>query len=140
MLGLREHIGREVAGIAVGGDDQDFGGSGDEVDTHLAREQLFGGGHVDASGTDDAVRARYGAGAIRKGCDRLRATHLENAAHAQQMGRAQNLGYGPRAADTDVLHARHLCRNDGHHQGGGQRITAGRDVGRHGIERAHDLA
>ena len=44
VLGLRQHVGREVARIAIGGDDEDFGGAGDEVDPDLAGEQLLRGG------------------------------------------------------------------------------------------------
>ena len=61
VLGLRQHVGGEVARIAVGGDDQDFGGAGDEVDADFAREQFLRGGDIDVAGTDDAV----GRGTVR---------------------------------------------------------------------------
>ena len=58
VLGLREHVGGEMARIAVGGNDQNFGGSGNEVDADFAREQFLSGGDIDIAGADDAVGAR----------------------------------------------------------------------------------
>ena len=78
VLGLRQHVGGEVARVAVGRDDQDLGGPGDEVDAHLAGQQFLGRGHVDVAGADDAVGARHGAGAEGEGGDGLRAAHLEH--------------------------------------------------------------
>ena len=77
MLGLGQHVGGEVARIAIGGDDQDFGGAGDEIDADFAGEQFLGGGDVDVAGADDAVGAGHGAGAEGEGGDGLRAAHLE---------------------------------------------------------------
>ena len=91
VLGLGEHVGGEVARIAVGDDDQDFGGAGDEIDADFAGEQLLGGGDVDVAGADDAVGARDGAGAEGEGGDGLRAAHLEDVADAEQGGGADRL-------------------------------------------------
>ena len=66
------------ARIAVGGDDQDLGRPGDEVDPDFAREQLLGGRDVDVAGADDAVDARHGRGAEGERRDGLRAAHLKD--------------------------------------------------------------
>ena len=77
MLGLRQHVGGEVARIAFGGDDQDLGGAGDEIDADFAGQQFLGGGDIDVAGADDAVGARHGARAEGESRDGLRAAHLE---------------------------------------------------------------
>ncbi len=78
VLGLRQHVGGEMARIALGGDDQDLRGPGDEIDSHFARQQFLGRRHVDVAGPDDAVGARHRARAVGEGRDGLRAAHLEN--------------------------------------------------------------
>ena len=98
MLGLREHVGGEMSRVAFGGDDQDFGGTGDEIDADFAGEQFLCGCDVDVAGTDDAVGARNGSRAEGESCDGLRAAHLEDLAHAEQRGRAEDFGDGPRRA------------------------------------------
>ena len=128
-------------GSPSAGDDEDLGGAGDEIDADFAGEQFLGGGDVDVAGTDDAVGARHGAGAVGEGGDGLRAAHLEDVRDAQQGGGAEDFGHGPCGQATQMLaHARDLRGDDGHHEGGGQRIAAGGDVGGDGIERADDLA
>ena len=92
VLGLRQHVGGEVARIAFGGDDQDLGGAGDEIDADFAGEQFLGGGDVDVAGADDAVGARHGARAEGEGRDGLRAAHLKDVTHAQQGRGAEDFG------------------------------------------------
>ena len=89
MLGLRQHVGGEVARVAVGGDDQDLGGTGDEVDADFAGEQFLGGGDIDVAGPDDAVGARHGSRAEREGRDGLRAAHLEDVAARRAIARCR---------------------------------------------------
>ena len=116
VFGLGEHVGSEVARVAIGGDDEDLGGAGDEIDADFAGEELLGGGDVDVAGADDAVGARDGAGAEGEGGDGLRAAHLEDVvATPSRVGRAEDFGDGARRGDADVGHARHLRRNHGHH-------------------------
>ena len=55
MLGLRENIGGDPRGISVGRDDDDFSGSGDEVDTGFARDQFLCSRDVNVAGSDDSV-------------------------------------------------------------------------------------
>ena len=89
MLGLRQHVGGECTRIAVGGDDQDLGGPGDEIDADFAGQQFLGGGDVDVAGADDAIGARHGARAEGEGRDGLRAAHLKDVVHAQQVARCR---------------------------------------------------
>ena len=140
MLGLREHVGREMPRIAIGRDDEDFGGSGDEIDADLAGEQLFRGRDVDVARSDDAVGARHRASAVGEGRDGLRAAHFENVLHAEQVGRAEDFGHGTRRRHTNGGDAGDLRGNDGHQQRGGQGIAARGNVGGHGVERTHDLS
>ena len=49
VLGLRQHVGGDMARIAVVGDDHDLGGSGDKVDADFAREQLLRGSDIDVA-------------------------------------------------------------------------------------------
>ena len=127
-------------GIAICGDDQNLGWAGHEVDADFPRQQFLGGGHVDIARSNDAVGAGHGARAEGECRDGLRSAHLKNLIHTQELRSAQNLAHRPRAGHANVGHARDLRGNDGHHQRGGQRITARRDVGGHGIERPHHLA
>jgi hypothetical protein len=139
VLGLRQHVGRQMPWIAVGGNDQDFSGASHEVDAHIARKQLLGRRHVDAARSHDAVRARHGARAVGEGRDGLRAAHLKYPLHSQKVRGTQDLRHAVRAGHADIGHAGHLRRNHGHHQRGWQRIASRGNVGCDGIERAHDL-
>jgi hypothetical protein len=111
VLRLRQHVGGEMARVAVGRDDEDFGGAGDEIDADFAGEQLLGGGDVDVAGADDAVGARHGAGAVGEGGDGLRAAHFEDVLDAEQTGRAEDFGPPALARRRRCSDARHLRGN-----------------------------
>ena len=116
--------------VAVGGDDQDLGRSGDEVDAHFARQQFLGGGHIDVARADDAIGARHRARAEGESRDGLRAAHLENAARTPSRCAVPRIsGTGRGTGHANVRHAGHLRRNHGHHQRGGQRIAARGNIG-----------
>ena len=85
------------ARIAIGGDDQDLGGPGDEVDAHLARQQLLRRGHVDVARARRCGPPRHRARAEGERRDGLRAAHLEDVRDAQQRRRAEDLRHRPRA-------------------------------------------
>ena len=101
-----------VARIAVAGDDQDLGGTGDEIDADFAGEQFLGGRDVDVAGADDAVGAR-----ARCGCRRRRrrwpARRPSERRGARPAGRAvpKTSSTGLRAGDADVGHAGDLRRD-----------------------------
>ncbi len=139
VLGLGEHVGGEEPGIALGGDDEDLGGTGDEIDADISREQLLRRGYVDVSGTYDAIGARDGFGSVSKSRDGLRAAHLEDLVDAEDVRGSVNLVDSLGAGYADVLHARHLRGHGGHDQRGRERIAAGGDVAAHGVQRPHDL-
>ena len=83
MFGLGEHVGGEESRIAFSRDDEDLGGSGDEVDADFAGEQLLGRRDIDVAGSDDAVGARHGFGSVGESGDGLRAAHLEDLVDAE---------------------------------------------------------
>ena len=128
-------------GLAFGGDDQNLGWPGDEIDADLAREQLLRGGDVDVARSDDAIGA----------WNRLRADRRTRRSRARRPSETQcrppSSAAVPRISATGggdvtqiVRHARHLRRNHRHHQRRGQRITARGNVGGDRIEWAHDLS
>ena len=125
VLGLRQHVRGDPLGIAFRGDDDDFGGAGDEVDAGVARDQLFRGGDIDVSGTDDAVDARDRFRSVGQRRDGLRSAHLEEMRDAEPGGDAQDLRAGMRAGDAGGLDAGDLRGNHVHQQRGGQGIAAG---------------
>ena len=74
VLGLRQQIGRDPAGIAGAvGDHQHFRWSCDHVDADLAEHQPLGGGDIGVAGADDLCDRRDGRGAIGQCRHRLRA-------------------------------------------------------------------
>ena len=78
MLGLREHVGRDVARIGVIGDDDYLRGSGDKIDSHFAGEQLLRGGDVNVARTNDTIYFGNGRGAEGERGDGLRAANPED--------------------------------------------------------------
>jgi len=102
VLCLGEHVGGEMGGVSIGGDNQDLGGAGDEVDADFAGQEFLGGGNINVTGTDDAVGARNRARSEGKGGDSLRAAHLKNLAEAEDPGRSEDLGYRFRAGDANI--------------------------------------
>ncbi len=140
MFGLSEHIRREVTRVGVGGDDQDFGRAGDEVDSDIARQQALRCRHIDVAGADNAIGARYSLRAVGERRDGLRAAHSKYLAQAEPMRDAIDFVYRLRAGDADVRHSCDLRRDSRHNQRGRERITAGGNVGTDCIERPNDLA
>ena len=63
--------------IGLRGDDQNLGGTGDEIDPDFARKQFLGGGDIDVARADDAVGAGNGFRAVGEGGDGLRPAHLK---------------------------------------------------------------
>src|SRR5436309_2879797 len=82
----------DVGGVALGGDHEDLGGAGNEVDADFAGEELLGGGDIDVAGTDDAIGAGDGAGAEGEGGDGLGASHLKYVADAEERGGPEDFG------------------------------------------------
>ncbi len=122
------------------GDDDDFGGTRDEVDAGFAGDQFFRGGDINVTRPNNAIDARHSFRSEGQSRDGLRAAHLKEVRDAEPGREAENLGAGPRAGDADGLDAGDLRGNHVHQQRGGQGISAGGRVCAHGIERAHDLA
>src|SRR5579885_2594564 len=140
VLGLREHVGGEPLRVALSREDDNFGGSGDEVDAGLAGDELFGGRDIDVAGANDAIDAGHGFRAVGQRGDGLGTAHAEEVRHAEPFREAQNFRAGVRASGADGFHSGHLRGNHVHEQSRGQRIPAGGRIGAHGIERADDLA
>ncbi len=139
MLGLGEHIGGDKVGLGLGGNDQDLGGTGHEIDADLARKQFLGGGHIDVTGSDDAVGTRNGLCAIGESRDGLRAAHAKNLIDAQVVRRGIDFVDRLRTGYADIFHAGGLGRNSRHDQGRGQWIAARRDVAADRVQRPDDL-
>ena len=73
VLGLRQQVGRDPGGIVSGvGDDQDFGGAGDQVDPHLAEQLTLCLGHPGVAGPGDLVDRTDRPGPPGERRDRLR--------------------------------------------------------------------
>ena len=91
MLGLRQQIGGDPAGIAgVVGDHQHFRGAGDHVDADLAEHLPLGGGDIGIAGADDFRHRRDRRGAVGQRRHRLRAADAIDFGHAAKMGGRQH--------------------------------------------------
>ena len=119
MFRLREQIGGDenrVAGRV--GDHEDLGGSGDHIDRDHAENLLFGFCDEGVAGADDLVDLRDALGAVGERGDRLRASDLENAVDARDVGGGEDRGI-----DLSVLAGRRH-HHDGFAAGdlGGDRV------------------
>ena len=67
MLGLGHQVGRDHHGLGRGiGQHADLGGTGDHIDTHVTRDNLFGSGDKGVARAGDFVDARNGLGTVRQ--------------------------------------------------------------------------
>ena len=77
VLRLGQHVGRQAPRVALRRDDHDFRGAGYEIDSHFARQQLLGGGHVNVARAHNAVRFGDRARAEGERRNGMRAAHFE---------------------------------------------------------------
>ena len=131
MLGLRQQIGGDPAGIAaVVGDHQHLGGTGDHVDADLAEHQPLGGGDIGVAGADDLGDRRDRRRAVGQRRHRLRAADAIDFGDAAEMRRRQHqrieLAVRRRHHHHHARHARDLGRHRVHqHRGRIGRGAAG---------------
>ena len=123
MLGLRQQIGRDPAGIAgVVGDDQHFGRAGDHVDADLAEHQPLGRGDIGVAGADDLRHRRDRRGAVGERRHRLRAADAVDLGDAAEMRRRQHqrieLAVGRRHHHHHAADARDFRRHRVHQHRG----------------------
>ena len=128
MLGLAEQIGgAEFAVDRVVGNDQRFGGAGEQVDADAAEQLALGLGDIGIAGADDHVHGRDRFGAERHGRHRLHAAEHENLVGAAEMHGGDDRRMRPalerRRAGDDAFHAGNLRRDDRHVRGGDHRVT-----------------
>ena len=126
MLGLRDQVGRDVAGIrGVVGDDRHLGRAGLAVGAHHAAQHPFGRGHVDVARPGDDVGRRAVRRAVGEHRQRLCPAGRVHLAHAEQRARGQHDRMRPPAVASlrrrrhrDRADARDLGRDDVHHDRG----------------------
>ena len=136
VLGLGDEVGRDASGVCRRRcQDHALRRPGGQVDADLAADLDLRRGHPGITRPDDPVHG-FEAGirqSVRKRPDRLRAAGHNEGVDLEQAGgpqedrvvHARAIGGG---GDDDPLHARDLCRDDGHHQGRRIRSRATRDV------------
>jgi hypothetical protein len=141
VLGLRQQIGRDPAGVAGGiGDHKHLRGTGDHVDADLAEHQPLGGGDIGIAGADDFCNRRYGVRAVSKGSHRLRAADAIDLGHAAEIGCRQHQRIEPAVRRRHHHHhardAGDACRHRVHQHRGRIGGGAARHIQAHGVDRA----
>src|SRR5665213_546774 len=140
VFGLRQHVGGDKPRIGVGGNNEYFSGTRDEIDTDFAREEFLGGGNIDVARTHDAVRARHRFGSVSKGGDSLRAAHLKDPMNAKNVRGSENFVDRFGAGCANGFYPRDDRGNGGHDARGRQWVSARGNVGGYCVERADDLS
>jgi hypothetical protein len=88
VLRLREQIGGHPRGIGCRiCSDDDLGGSGDHLDTHVAEHQSLGRGHVGVARAHDLVDAGNALRAVGQGSDGLRPANKKDPVDASLAAR-----------------------------------------------------
>ena len=131
MLGLGHQVGRDHHRLGRGiGQHTDLGGAGNHVDSHVARDNLLGGGNKGVARAGDLVDARNGLGTVRQRGHGLGAAHHVDLVHAAELGcrkriRADQTIFLRRGHHDHAFDAGHLGGNSVHkHRGGVLRATA----------------
>ena len=138
VLCLREQVdgGEEGVGVVIG-DDEDLGGSGEQIDADLAEELALGLGDVGVARSGDEVDRCDRLGADRHSGDGLHAAeHVDLVRAGELHGRDRrrgDLAADRRRARDDTRHAGDLRGDDRHVRRGGQRVLAAGDVGTRGL-------
>src|SRR4051794_8317278 len=108
MLGLRQHVSREPGWISFLSDEENLGGTCNEIDPDLTGKKFLRSRHVDVPGSYNPVRSRDSFGSPGKGRDCLRAPEQEDSRCTHKKRRPQNFRYRPRRSHTDVGNARYM--------------------------------
>ena len=140
VFGLAQEVrGGQLAVAAVVGDDQGFGGAGQEVDAHPPEEQALGFGDVGVAGADEHVHGRDGLRAEGHGGHRLHAAQAVDFVRAAEMhGGDHRVARRPlvwRPAGDDAAHAGHFGSDHAHMRRGDHRILAARHVAADAVDR-----
>src|SRR5665213_3184339 len=140
VFGLCQHVGGDKPRIGVGGNNEYFCGTRDEIDTDFTREEFLGCRNIDVARTYDTVRARHRFGSVSKGGDGLRAAHLKHLMNAKNMRGPEDFVDRFGAGGTNVPYPGDDRGNGGHDDCGRQRVSARGNVGRYCVERPDDLS
>jgi len=126
-------------GVLVG-EDQDFAGTGDGVDGHLAEHQALGAGDIGVARAEDLVDPAYLRGAIGERSDGLSPPCVEEGVDTGEVrGREEEIvriGGG----EDDILHAGDARGDGGHQDAGRVARLAPRSVDADARQRAHPHA
>lgn len=134
VLGLGHQVGRDHHGLGRGvGQHADLGGTGDHIDTHVTRDNLFGSGDKGVARAGDFVDARNGLGTVRQCGHGLGAAHHIDLVHAAELCRGERVGADQavllrRGHHDHALNASDLGGNGVHKHGGRVLRTTARHI------------
>ena len=143
MLGLGHQVGRDHHGLGRGvGQHADLGGTGDHIDTHVTRNNLFGSGDKGVARAGNLVDARNGLGTVRQCGHGLGAAHHIDLVHAAELCRGERVGADQavllrRGHHDHAFDAGHLGGNGVHKHGGGILRATARHIDAGRRERGH---
>ncbi len=93
VLCLSHEIGCNHGRLGVGiGEHADLGWTGDDIDSHIARDELLGRGHVGITGTSDDIDLFDALGAVGERGDGLGASHGIDLVHTCDARCSERLG------------------------------------------------
>lgn len=94
MLGLRQQIDRHDKGVGgLVGDDEDLGGTGEQVDADLAEQLALCLGHIGIARSGDQIDPLDRLGSGGQGPDRLNSTEKVDLVRAREVHRCYGRGW-----------------------------------------------
>mmetsp|Transcript_10602 Transcript_10602/g.26114 ORF Transcript_10602/g.26114 Transcript_10602/m.26114 type:complete len:270 (+) Transcript_10602:535-1344(+) len=152
VLRLRDKIGRDDLRIrSFVRDDEDLARSREHVDAAVPVHDRFRGRDPLVPRSDDdvarrhrgygllAVRARFGAHAVRHGADGLCAAHAQHDVGAGDVRSCEGYGRGSGRGEDDVGTSGRAGGDDGHDDGGGEGVPSSGGVASGGTTRTDAL-
>src|SRR5271155_3236104 len=140
MLGLRQQIRRDPAGIAALRKNHRFRRSGVQIDRAIRANQLLRRGHVTIPRSKDFIHSRNAARPVSQRSNRLSPANPSDRIHAKKIRRSQQFRARLRTNDYDPRHSSYSRRNHGHQQSRDQRKSPAGNVAPDRFNRSHDLA
>src|SRR5271156_97614 len=140
MLGLRQQIRRDPAGLAALRKDHRFRGPSMQIDRAIRAHELLRRGHVTIPRPEYFIHSRKVARPVSQCGNPLSPADPRDRLHPKKISRCKQFGARLGANNHDAPHPSHLRRHHGHQQSRDQRKSPAGNVAPDRFNRSHDLA